>query len=149
MPPKVTSFAFGQDIQEGSQVQAFCTSSIGDQPFSFIWLKNGEKIFDSSGVSEKGRNYLSGKYELSFAQTFSTILTIPNITAEDSGNFTCLIKNLGGENSFTTSLQVIGMLSKKYPIESFAQKANVHTSEKIYSKNHIALFEFKLLFDYI
>lgn len=108
VPPKVTTFSFGQEIQEGSQVQAFCTTSQGDQPFSFAWFKNGKKIFDS--VTEKNQNHVSGKYELSYVQTISTILTIRNISEEDRGEFGCQIKNAGGESNFTTSLQVIGML---------------------------------------
>lgn len=107
----MTTFSFGQDIQEGSQVQAFCTSSQGDQPFSFAWFKNGRKIFDS--IAEKNQNHISGRYELSYVKSISTILTIRNISEEDSGEFACQIKNSGGESNFTTSLQVIGMLTQR------------------------------------
>lgn len=104
----MTAFSFGQDIQEGSQVQAFCSSSQGDQPFSFSWFKNNKRIFGP--YADKSQNHMSDKYELSHVQSTSTILTIRNVSEEESGEFTCQISNLGGESNFTTSLQVIGKI---------------------------------------
>jgi hypothetical protein len=41
-------------------------------------------------------------------QSFSSILTIHNISSKDSANYTCKISNLGGESQFSIPLFVTG-----------------------------------------
>ena len=61
MPPRITPFNFGDDIQEGMRVQVMCTSAQGDQPFNITWyrdakaLRAGEQI-DSISSSYSGIN---------------------------------------------------------------------------------------------
>lgn len=130
MPPRITPFNFGDDIQEGMRVQVMCTSAQGDQPFNITWyrdakaLRAGEQI-DSISSSYGGINsnharqkqqQQSRQYhifdertiEINTIQSFSSILLIHNITSQHNGNYTCQISNPGGVVDYTAVLSVSG-----------------------------------------
>ncbi|XP_075712302.1 macrophage colony-stimulating factor 1 receptor [Rhinoderma darwinii] len=54
--------------------------------------------------------------------TVTSILTIQNVTFEDSGNYTCIAENNGGSNSSSANLQVI---EKAFVDVSTAQEKNM------------------------
>lgn len=122
MPPRITPFNFGDDIQEGMRVQTMCTSTQGDQPFNITWyrdskpLRVGEQIdpkssysSSSSSISSNHRhNFDERTIEINTIQSYSSILTIHNITSQHNGNYTCQISNSAGMVEFTVSLSVSG-----------------------------------------
>lgn len=106
------------------RVQVMCTSAQGDQPFNITWyrdgkaLKTGEQMDTISSKPMYGNsNYpprqqlqiLDEKtIEINTIQSFSSILTIHNITSQHNGNYTCLISNPGGVVEYTAVLSVSG-----------------------------------------
>lgn len=78
------------------RVQALCTSSSGDQPFTITWHKNGKPLIGDKSV------------EISGAQSFSSILTIHNITSKHNGNYSCQISNTAGVVEYEAGLSVAG-----------------------------------------
>ena len=119
VPPKITPFNFGDDIQEGMRVQVMCTSTQGDQPFNITWHRDGKalKIETSDSIlsSYSNSNHLRQHHifdertiEINVMQSFSSILTIHNITSQHNGNYTCQISNPGGVVKYTAVLSVSG-----------------------------------------
>jgi Immunoglobulin domain len=112
------------------RVQVMCTSTQGDQPFNITWyrdgkaLKTGEQMDTLSSKPVYGNsNYPPRKnlqifdektIEINTIQSFSSILTIHNITSQHNGNYTCLILNPGGVVDYTAVLSVSG--NKLYSI---------------------------------
>jgi hypothetical protein len=116
VPPRITPFNFGDDIQEGMRVQTMCTSTQGDQPFNITWyrdskaLKSGEQAESASTfTSNHHRHHFDERtIEINTIQSFSSILTIHNITSEHNGNYTCQISNPAGVVEYSVVLSVSG-----------------------------------------
>lgn len=114
VPPRITPFNFGDDIQEGMRVQTMCTSTQGDQPFNITWfrdskaLKSGEQTDSTSGASHQRHHFDERTIEINTIQSFSSILTIHNITSQHNGNYTCQISNPAGVLDYTVALSVSG-----------------------------------------
>lgn len=121
VPPRITPFNFGDDIQEGMRVQQMCTSTQGDQPFNITWfrdsrvLKSGEQTDSTSSfVASNQRHHFDERtIEINTIQSFSSILTIHNITSQHNGNYTCQISNPAGVVDYTVTLSVSGKKNKK------------------------------------
>lgn len=128
VPPRITPFNFGDDIQEGMRVQTMCTSTTGDQPFNITWyrdskaLKSSEQTESASkftaNVHQQRHHFDERTIEINTIQSFSSILTIHNITSQHNGNYTCQISNPAGVVDYTVALSVAG----KYETETFALK---------------------------
>ena len=82
---------------EGSSFQIFCSTQEGTHPLFFEWFKNGDPFKSSPNVDYKIEN-----------SKISSTLTIEKITRKDSGNFTCLVKNIAGSDSQNVLLTVKG-----------------------------------------
>lgn len=123
VPPRITPFNFGDDIQEGMRVQTMCTSTQGDQPFNITWYRDGkplrigeqiDPISSSSSSSFATFNSINRQQfdertiEINTIQALSSILTIHNITSQHNGNYTCQISNTAGSVDFTAVLSVSG-----------------------------------------
>ncbi|CRK99030.1 CLUMA_CG011985, isoform A [Clunio marinus] len=113
VPPRITPFNFGDDIQEGMRVQTMCTSTQGDQPFNITWyrdskaLKSGTQTdLTSFGSSYQRHHFDERTIEINIIQSFSSILTIHNITSQHNGNYTCQISNPAGVVDYTVVLSV-------------------------------------------
>lgn len=115
VPPRITPFNFGDDIQEGMRVQTMCTSTQGDQPFNITWCRDGkalgggEQTESTSSFSSHHRHHFDERtIEINTLQSFSSILTIHNITSQHNGNYTCQISNPAGVVDYTVALSVSG-----------------------------------------
>lgn len=100
-----------------------CTSTQGDQPFNITWyrdgraLKIGEQTDTASSstfvTSSTQRHHFDERtIEINTIQSFSSILTIHNITSQHNGNYTCQISNPAGVVDYSVALSVSGKYSK-------------------------------------
>lgn len=104
-----------------------CTSTQGDQPFNITWyrdskaLKSGEQTDSTSSfASNQHRHHFDERtIEINTLQSFSSILTIHNITSQHNGNYTCQISNPAGVVDYTVALSVSGKYTKRLTDENF------------------------------
>ena len=86
-----------QRASEGAYFTISCAVERGSQPLFFHWYKNGHMIIKQS--NEIQINSLGNK---------QSILSIEKVISNDSGNYTCEVKNAFGEDTFTGQLIVRG-----------------------------------------
>lgn len=99
-PPKIARFDFGADISAGSRVTTTCSIVSGTPPFEIQWLKDGRPVSSSGTVLfDSGRE--------------SSVVVFKPVSVEDVANYTCLVKNAYGTDSFTARLVVKCM--RRYP----------------------------------
>ena len=98
------------------RVQTMCTSTQGDQPFNITWYRDS-KALKSGEQADSAASYTSNHHrhhfdertiEINAIQSFSSILTIHNITSEHNGNYTCQISNPAGVVEYSVVLSVSG-----------------------------------------
>lgn len=98
--------AFDESVNFGDSVQLTCHVAKGDLPLKIKWLFNQKPLFAHL-------NILTSKLG-----DRSSFLTIPSVTAENSGNYTCAAWNAAGEHNFTAKLNVEGMQNTYPAIQS-------------------------------
>ena len=84
-------------LNEASYFTVSCAIERGSQPLFFQWHKNGHSI-----------NKQSNQIQINSLGNKQSILTIEKVTSNDSGNYTCEVKNAFGEDTFTSQLIVRG-----------------------------------------
>ena len=84
-------------LNEASYFTVFCAIERGSQPLFFQWYKNGHLIPKQSN-----------ELEILSIGDMQSILNIKKVTSNDSGNYTCEVKNAFGEDTFTSQLIVRG-----------------------------------------
>lgn len=94
--PHIHPFAFEEEANSGDSVQLTCHASKGDLPLTIRWLHNARPIFSHSGVLT---NKIGDRISL---------LTIPSVKGDNSGEFTCVVENRAGHVNFTARLYVNG-----------------------------------------
>uniref|UniRef100_T1IT69 Down syndrome cell adhesion molecule-like protein Dscam2 n=1 Tax=Strigamia maritima TaxID=126957 RepID=T1IT69_STRMM len=94
--PKIIPFAFLDDqFYKGMRAQVTCSVSQGDLPLRFQWSKYNEQL-PSSALGVVIRQY----------DPFTSSLSIENVAAEHSGNYTCFVSNRAANVSHTAQLSV-------------------------------------------
>lgn len=94
--PHINPFSFDGDANFGDSVQLTCHVAKGDLPLKIRWLFKNQPIFAHLGI-------LTSKFG-----DRSSFLTVPSVTAENSGNYTCIASNDGGSYNYTAQLNVYG-----------------------------------------
>lgn len=79
-----------------------CFATAGEQPLSFHWFKDNQRIGNNAKLAVE---QVAGKI---------TTLTIHKVSAEDIGNYTCRVSNSAGSDSFTSALVVSGAYGSSY-----------------------------------
>ncbi|GAB6021002.1 Down syndrome cell adhesion molecule-like protein 1 [Chamberlinius hualienensis] len=83
VPPKIVPFEFKEEqLVEGLMARVSCIVSRGDLPLDFYWEKSGVVI-------EPG----SLKMQIRSFDEHSSILSIPSVSTQHSGVYTCVVKN--------------------------------------------------------
>ncbi|XP_049275945.1 fibroblast growth factor receptor-like 1 [Rhipicephalus sanguineus] len=97
--PRVHPFAFSKDHQRGRTVAVTCIVDHGTPPFSFAWSKDGRPLPEAGGSEKPVSKMITESV---------SVLTVPNVDAEDVGNYTCRASNAAGSDGFTAELVVSG-----------------------------------------
>lgn len=105
--PHINPFSFDGDANSGDSVQLSCHVAKGDLPLTIKWLFKDQPIFAHLGI-------LTSKFG-----DRSNFLTIPSVTAENSGNYSCVATNRAGQYNYSTELNVHGSGIKKYQVFKF------------------------------
>src|SRR6218665_38150 len=79
--PVISPFNPPPALREGMRVILTCSVVEGDSPVSIQFLKEGEHIQDGGPIS---------RVKLDVTNEFSATLFIASVSAEDSGNYTCI-----------------------------------------------------------
>ena len=87
-----------ETLKEGSLFSALCTVNSGSTPLFFTWYKDGQAI--SSQSNEIIINSLDES---------QSYLKVKKVKANDSGNYTCSVRNAFGEDSHSIRLIVRGL----------------------------------------
>ncbi|XP_043479175.1 Down syndrome cell adhesion molecule-like protein Dscam2 isoform X3 [Leptopilina heterotoma] len=133
VPPRISPFYFETGVTQGMRTQLMCTMSQGDQPFNITWLmdrkaiqmkENGDVTSNQLSASQETNNI-----QISVFPPFSSILTISNVTAKHSGNYTCRVSNIAGVTEHSASLSVT--VPPQWKIEPVNQDAIVGHSVSI------------------
>lgn len=82
------------------RTRTVCGVSHGDPPLSLRWLKDGEPLPSSLGAN------------ISSLDQYSSLLSIPSLSASHSGDYTCVANNPAAEVKYTATLQVKGKVGK-------------------------------------
>ena len=95
--PVVTNILLlpAQNIVFGHQLNLSCISS-GSPPDTFIWMKDGVPITNSSSITEL--NYTNT------TAVFSTSYTISNLSIDDTGAYICTVFNPIGRDNKTINV---------------------------------------------
>lgn len=94
--PHIHPFAFEEEANSGDSVQLTCHASKGDLPLTIKWLHNSRPLFSHLGVLT---NKIGDRISL---------LTIPSVKGQNSGDYTCVVQNIGGQVNYTARLYVNG-----------------------------------------
>nr|XP_041633224.1 Down syndrome cell adhesion molecule-like protein Dscam2 isoform X3 [Drosophila kikkawai] len=94
VPPSIEPFAFQEGLAEGMRTRTVCGVSRGDAPLKLLWLKDGDPLPDLLGAN------------VTMLDQYSSLLSIPSLSATHSGEYTCVAKNPAAEIKYTALLQV-------------------------------------------
>lgn len=95
--PHINPFSFEGSANYGESVQLTCHVAKGDLPLKIKWLFNDKPIFSHLHV-------LTSKFG-----DRSSFLTVPAVTADNGGNYTCTASNDAGHSNHTATLNVLGI----------------------------------------
>eukprot|EP00063_Salmo_salar_P079619 XP_014054454.1 PREDICTED: pro-neuregulin-2, membrane-bound isoform-like isoform X3 [Salmo salar] len=109
----------GQSLMEGERLYLKCEASGNPSP-SFRWYKDGRELQRGKDIKIK-TNKKNSKVQINRARL------------EDSGNYTCVVENMLGQESTTSSISVQSLTTTLSPGSSHARRCN--DTEKSYCVN--------------
>ncbi|KAK8785222.1 hypothetical protein V5799_008405 [Amblyomma americanum] len=99
-PPKIGEFKFPANLSPGDTVAVTCVVMKGNAGLlDLAWLKDDQPVEPTASLAVTSAR----------AGPLST-LTIVDVSAKDSGNYTCVARNAAGSDRFTAHLAVTGMI---------------------------------------
>ncbi|XP_076288258.1 Down syndrome cell adhesion molecule 2 isoform X4 [Lasioglossum baleicum] len=99
VPPIIEPFTFQEGLSEGMRTRTVCGVAAGDPPLTISWLKDGQSPFPLPPN-------LASVANISQLDSYSSLLSITNLAAEHSGDYTCVAANPAAEVRYTAKLQV-------------------------------------------
>ncbi|XP_053978097.1 cell adhesion molecule Dscam2-like isoform X4 [Hylaeus volcanicus] len=99
VPPIIEPFTFQEGLSEGMRTRTVCGVAAGDPPLTISWLKDGQTPFPLPPT-------LASVANISQLDPYSSLLSITNLAAEHSGDYTCVAANPAAEVRYTAKLQV-------------------------------------------
>lgn len=99
VPPQIAPFAIEEGpVNWSEQVSLICSVLKGDRPMKIHWTLNdnviNSKTHDGIVISKTGK--------------MISVLSIDSVTAQHTGNYTCVASNLAGTSHLSTRLSVNG-----------------------------------------
>lgn len=91
-------FEIEESIYYGESVQMTCHASKGDRPMTITWTFEGKDLSTHMDIKT-----------MKMADRTS-FLSIASLTGSHSGNYTCIAKNRAGEDRYSTTLNVKGII---------------------------------------
>ena len=91
--PRVSKFEFPYDVSMGDRISVTCSTRSGTLPLHFEWLKNESPVAKSEKMS-----IVNGDE--------GSMLTLRQVSREDTGNYTCVVRNKEGMDAFTARLRM-------------------------------------------
>lgn len=73
-----------------------CAVIDGDAPFTFTWLKNGNKIREGKDLNVRS------------VDDFTSTLILTNLGPEHNGNYSCRVSNAAGSDEQSDTLNMRG-----------------------------------------
>ncbi|XP_024220504.1 Down syndrome cell adhesion molecule-like protein Dscam2 isoform X7 [Bombus impatiens] len=122
VPPIIEPFTFQEGLSEGMRTRTVCGVAAGDPPLTISWLKDGQSPFPLPPN-------LASVANISQLDPYSSLLSITNLAAEHSGDYTCVAANPAAEVRYTAKLQV------KVPPRWIVEPADVSVERN----KHVAL----------
>ncbi|KAF3428323.1 hypothetical protein E2986_02509 [Frieseomelitta varia] len=98
VPPIIEPFTFQEGLSEGMRTRTVCGVAAGDPPLTISWLKDGQSPFPLPPN-------LASVANISQLDPYSSLLSITNLAAEHSGDYTCVAANPAAEVRYTAKLQ--------------------------------------------
>ncbi|GFT91507.1 titin [Nephila pilipes] len=93
--PKIIPFHFPTMIEIQKKASVACILEQGGTPLQFKWLKDKYQLHETKNIKIKTLDDVS-------------IITIDPVTSNNSGNYSCLVSNSFGKDSYTSQLIVEG-----------------------------------------
>lgn len=114
--PKITPFQFPKDVNVGDRVSVQCSTSIGDLPLVFHWLKDDVPIGSSAmGDDKSGRkatvNTEDGSIMIRQNDEFSSALSINSLQPNQGGTYKCIVENDAAKETLSAVLRVNGKIA--------------------------------------
>ncbi|XP_022246150.1 Down syndrome cell adhesion molecule-like protein 1 [Limulus polyphemus] len=132
--PRIQPFNFPKTVTFDTQVSVTCAVSEGSLPVIFSWKRNGQTLIA-----------YDEKIHFRTHEDLST-LKIQDLDVSDIGNYTCIAKNSGGVDSYTSQLLVKAPpYWKSQPVNVNAilgKQAFLHCDVGGYPRPHIAWKKF-------
>lgn len=94
--PHIHPFSFEGEANSGDSVQLTCHVSRGDLPLTIKWLHDSKQMYSHLGVIS---NKIGDRISL---------LTIPHVRDQNSGDYMCITENAAGKSNYSTTLFVNG-----------------------------------------
>ena len=91
--PKILPFTWPHGIEAGLTVVSINCIAKGGSPLHFRWIKDGHEIASTGRISIRSDAEFSS-------------LEIRRLEAADRGNYSCLVSNAVGSDSFTAALDI-------------------------------------------
>jgi hypothetical protein len=96
VPPKLSPFQVDSGLQLGERMSLICTVLKGDPPLHIRWLKDGQPLGSSPGLSVTQMNQ------------YNRVLLIESLSPEHNGNYSCVAENMAAAVSHVQQLLVNG-----------------------------------------
>lgn len=107
--PVISPFTPPPNLREGMRVMLTCSVVEGDSPVLIQFLKEGEPIHEENGHGSASSSS-PARIKLEVANEFSATLYIASVTADDSGNYTCIASNMAAVTTYSIVMKVNGKL---------------------------------------
>lgn len=97
--PRIAPFSTSRSVMVNSRLQMSCVIEEGDPPFTIRWLRDHRLITPSTS---------SPIVRVTDFNSYSSILTIDQVTLSHAANYSCRAENAAGSALQATQLQVSG-----------------------------------------